>query len=102
MPDPPKKKKLFGTPGSGPVTQEVLKERRRAAGEAPTSYSVGTYSSKGQYTGAPPPRVGGKARKSIGVPQGAYKRSAVKQAIRRIKKTKASPQAKKAARRAYR
>jgi len=99
---PKKKKKLFGDIEHGPVTQEVLRKRREVSASTPNSYSVGTYSVKGTYDGAPAPRVGGSAPRSTSVASGTASKSAIRKAVKRVAKTSASKQAKKAARRAYR
>lgn len=98
----PKKKKLFGKKEYGPVTQAVLRKRRDVSASTPNSFSVGTYSRKGTYDGAPAPRVGGSAPRSTSVASGTASKPAIRKAIRGVGKTAASKQAKKAARRTYR
>lgn len=93
MPIDPK----LGKARKGKQTQEDLKRDRDYAGKAPVPFG----GVRGRYFGAPAPRTGGGFT-SQGKPQGTSKRAPIRKAIKNIKKTSASPQAKKAAKRAYR
>ena len=106
----PDKKKAKGTSGStakmsrdskgnikadrsgnyGGVSKETLKQDR----------AVRAGTGDGTYSGTPAPRVGGKASgKRLNVVGGTKKQ--IKAARRNVKKSAASPQAKRAARRLY-
>ena len=106
----PDKKKAKGTSGStakmsrdskgnikadrsgnyGGLSNETLKQDR----------AVRAGTGDGTYSGAPAPRVGGKASgKRLNVVGGTKKQ--IKAARRNVKKSAASPQAKRAARRLY-
>jgi hypothetical protein len=54
-----------------------------------------------EFSGGPAPRVGGAAPKSTGMDTGTAKRKMIKDSIRRVKKSDASPQAKRSAYNAY-
>lgn len=74
----------------GGITDQDLRESRKMAAGTGNSY----------FSGGPAPRTGGSFQ-SQGMASGTAKKASVKKAIKNIKKTAASPQAKKAARRAY-
>jgi hypothetical protein len=91
--DPKKKKSPSPTAHNthvGRIGANTMKEDRKVAKGTGNSF----------MSGGPPPRVGG-TMKSSGMAQGTMKKASIKKAIKNIKKTNASPQAKKAAKRAY-
>lgn len=74
----------------GGITDQDLRDSRKSASKGGNSY----------FSGGPAPMTGGTF-KGTGMASGTAKKASVKKAIKNIKKTAASPQAKKAARRTY-
>lgn len=98
--DPEKKKKKkqsapdMEQAGTGPVTQEVLAERRQAAKAVPDEIQG---KEARDYSGTAAPRVGGPAPKKAMNVTGAPTVKLMRQSKKNVKKSSASPQAKKSA-----